>query len=87
MPASQSRVEGAIPNLNAQQLDAELKLRDRGAADGRKNIPASDDDELTAVESLVVARVEGALNQRSNEVLGVGSGQDFTTLPRETSRR
>ena len=76
-------MEGAIPNLNAQQLDAELKLRDRGQADGRKNIPASDDDELTAVETLVVTRVEGALNQRSNEMLGVGSGQDFTTLPQE----
>ena len=58
-------------------------MRARGEADGRKNIPASDDDELTAAESLVVSRVEGALNQRSNEVLGVGSGQDFTTLPQD----
>ncbi len=78
-----TRVEGAIPSLNAQQLDAELKLHARGEADGRKNIPASDDDELTAVELMIVSRVEGALNQRSNEVLGVGSGQDFTTLPQD----
>ncbi len=76
-------MEGAIPNLSAQQLDAELKLRSRGEADGRRNVPATDDDELTAVESLVVSRVEGAVNQRSNEVLGVGSGQDFTTLPQD----
>ena len=72
-----------IPNLSAQQLDAELKLRDRGQADGRKNIPDTDDDHLSAVESLVVSRIEGAINQRSNEVLGVGSGQDFTTLPQD----
>ncbi|MBI3438630.1 MAG: hypothetical protein HY054_08290, partial [Proteobacteria bacterium] len=73
----------SIPNLNAQQLDAELKLRDRGEADGRRNIPTRDDDHLSAVESLLVSRIEGALNQRSNEVLGVGSGQDFTTLPQD----
>jgi hypothetical protein len=32
---------------------------------------------------MVVSRVEGAVNQRANEVLGVGSGQDFTTLPQD----
>jgi len=32
---------------------------------------------------MTVARVEGALSQRSNEMLGVGTGQDFTTLPQD----
>lgn len=32
---------------------------------------------------MVVSRVEGVLAQRSNAVLGVGSGQDFTTLPQD----
>jgi hypothetical protein len=76
-------VEGSIPNLSAQQLDAELKLRARGDGDGRRNLPPSDAHELTAVESLIVSRVESALNQRSNAMLGVGSGQDFTTLPQD----
>jgi hypothetical protein len=76
-------VEGAIPNLTADQLDADLKLSERGAADGRKNIPASDDARLSAVEAMVVSRIDGAISQRSNEILGVGSGQDFTTLPQD----
>jgi hypothetical protein len=69
--------------LSAEQLDAQLKLSERGAADGRKNAPASDDKTLSAVEAMVVSRIEGAINQRANEVLGVGSGQDFTTLPQD----
>ena len=77
------RVEGAIPNLSAEQLDSELKLSERGLADGRKNIPASDDADLSAVESMVVSRIDSVLSQRSNEMLGVGSGQDFTTLPQD----
>lgn len=76
-------MEGAIPNLTAEQLDAELKLEDRGAADGRKNIPNSGDSRLSAVEAMVVSRIDGVINQRSNEFLGVGSGQDFTTLPQD----
>ena len=80
--AADSR-EGAISILSADQLDAELKLSERGAADGRKNIPASDDDRLSAVEQMVVSRIDGAIGQRSNEILGVGSGQDFTTLPQD----
>jgi hypothetical protein len=60
-----------------------LKLSERGAADGRKNIPSADARQLSAVESMIVARVESAITQRSNEVLGVGSGQDFTTLPQD----
>jgi hypothetical protein len=75
--------EGAIPPFTAQQLDSELKLSERGAADGRKSIPASDARQLSAVESMVVARIDGAITQRSNEVLGVGSAQDFTTLPQD----
>lgn len=76
-------MEGAIPNLTADQLDAELKLSDRGAADGRKNIPVGDEGRLSAVEAMIVSRVEGAISQKSNEILGVGSGQDFTTLPQD----
>jgi hypothetical protein len=76
-------VEGDIPNFSADQLEAELKLSDRGEADGRKNVPASDDTRLTPIESMVVNRVEGVLRQRSSEVLGVGSAQDFTTLPQD----
>ena len=82
-------MEGAIPNLTADQLDAELKLSERGAADGRKNIPVGDEGRLSAVEAMVVSRIEGAISQKSNEILGVGSGQDFTTLPQdlEVARR
>lgn len=76
--------EGVIPTtLSAEQLERELKLRDRGVADGEKNIPSTDDTRLTAIEALIVSRVEAAINQRSNEALGVGSGQDFTTLPQD----
>jgi hypothetical protein len=32
---------------------------------------------------LVVSRIDAALNQHSNAMLGVGSGQDFTTLPQD----
>jgi hypothetical protein len=76
-------VEGAISNLTAEQLNTELKLSERGAADGRKNIPAADDTDLSAVEMMVVSRIDGVLRQKSNEILGVGSGQDFTTLPQD----
>jgi hypothetical protein len=73
----------AIPEFTADRLDEELKLHERGAADGRKNVPAADARELSSVEAMVVSRVEGAIVQRSNEMLGVGSGQDFTTLPQD----
>jgi hypothetical protein len=72
-----------MPNVTAEQLDSELKLSERGAADGRKNHPPSNGTDLSPVEAMLVSRIEGALNQRSNEVLGVGSGQDFTTLPQD----
>jgi hypothetical protein len=32
---------------------------------------------------MIVSRIESAIAQRSNEVLGVGTGQDFTTLPQD----
>ncbi len=76
-------MEGAIPTLSAEQLDKELKLTDRGTADGQKNAPASDQRALSSVEAMVVSRIEGAITQKSNEILGVGSGQDFTTLPQD----
>jgi hypothetical protein len=60
-----------------------LKLSERGEADGQKNVPPSNQSELSAVEAMIVSRVEGAINQRANEMLGVGSGQDFTTLPQD----
>jgi hypothetical protein len=75
--------EGAIPHLTADHLDSELKLSERGAADGQKNLPASDATQLSAVEAMVVSRIEGAISQKSNEILGVGSAQDFTTLPQD----
>ncbi|MGD9979540.1 MAG: hypothetical protein AB7T58_02955 [Hyphomonadaceae bacterium] len=76
-------MEGAIPTLTADQLDAELKLSDRGAADGAKNMPVGDEGRLSTAEAMVVSRVEGAISQKSNEILGVGSGYDFTTLPQD----
>jgi hypothetical protein len=76
-------MEGAIPKFTAADLESDLKLSERGAADGAKNIPASDDNRLSAVEAMIVSRVEGAISQKSNEILGVGSGQDFTTLPQD----
>lgn len=76
-------MEGAIPKLTAEDLESDLKLSDRGAADGAKNIPASEDNRLSAIEAMIVSRVEGAISQKSNEILGVGSGQDFTTLPQD----
>lgn len=76
-------MEGAIPKFTAADLESDLKLSDRGAADGAKNIPASEDNRLTAIEAMIVSRVEGAISQKSNEILGVGSGQDFTTLPQD----
>lgn len=76
-------MEGAIPTLTADQLDQDLKITERGEADGRKDIPPSNASDLSAVENMIVARIEGAVTQRSNEMLGVGSGQDFTTLPQD----
>ena len=76
-------MEGAISYLTADQLDSELKLRERGAADGRKDIPDANESRLSAVETMIVSRIDGAIGQRSNEILGVGSGQDFTTLPQD----
>lgn len=76
-------MEGAIPKLTADDLESDLKLTDRGEADGARNMPASDATRLSAVEAMVVSRIEGALSQKSNEILGVGSGQDFTTLPQD----
>jgi hypothetical protein len=32
---------------------------------------------------MIVGRVDGALLQQSNQLLGIGSGQDFTTLPQD----
>jgi len=32
---------------------------------------------------MVVSRVDAVLSQSSNEMLGVGSVQDFTTLPQD----
>jgi hypothetical protein len=43
----------------------------------------SDDGATFAVEAMIVSRIEGAISQKSNEILGVGSGQDFTTLPQD----
>lgn len=76
-------MEAPISNLNAEQLDRELKLGDRGAADGRNNVPASHETQMSAVEEMVLSRVDGLVTQRSNDILGVGSTRDFTALPQE----
>jgi hypothetical protein len=73
----------ALSHLTADRLDEELKLTDRGQADGAKNQPPSDARDLSPVEAMIVSRVNGAIVQRSNEMLGVGGGQDFTTLPQD----
>lgn len=76
-------MERAISAFSAESLDAELRLTDRGAADGQKNFPPADETRLTPTEALVVSRIDAALNQHSNEMLGIGGGQDFTTLPED----
>ncbi len=76
-------MEGAIPHFSASQLDDELKLSQRGAAEGTKNLPSPEEKKLSNTEALVVNKVEGALKQKSNEILGLGTGQDFTTLPQD----
>ncbi|MGD9966547.1 MAG: hypothetical protein AB7T59_08510 [Hyphomonadaceae bacterium] len=76
-------MEGAIPSLTADQLAAELRLHERGDADGRKNAPVGDEGRLSAAEAMVVSRIEGAISQKANELLGVGSSHDFTTLPQD----
>lgn len=75
-------MEAAIP-ISAQQLDAELNLSARGEADGARNLPDTDDAQLSAAEAAIVARIEGAIAQQSSTLLGVGSTQDFATLPQE----
>jgi hypothetical protein len=69
--------------MSAETLDAELRLTERGAADGQKNFPPSEETRLSPTEALVVSRIDATLNQHSNAMLGVGSGQDFTTLPED----
>jgi hypothetical protein len=76
-------MEGAIPNFSAHQLDHDLKLSQRGGAEGTKNLPSPEERKLSNTEQLVVSRVDGALKQSSNELLGLGTGQDFTTLPQD----
>ena len=49
-------MEGAIPKFTATDLESDLKLNERGAADGAKNIPASEDNRLSAVEAMIVSR-------------------------------
>lgn len=58
-------------------------MTDRGAADGQRNFPGPEDAELSPTEKMIVGRVDGALMQQSNALLGIGSGQDFTTLPQD----
>ncbi len=77
------RGEDAISEFTAEALDSELHLTGRGAADGQKNTPASNETKLAPIEAMVVSRIDAALNQHSNAMLGIGSGQDFTTLPQD----
>ena len=76
-------MEGVIPIFTADSLDKELRLSERGDADGERDFPPTSAADISPTEGLVVARVEGAIKQKSNEILGVGSGQDFTSLPQD----
>ncbi len=46
-------------------------------------MPSSNDAQPSATEGLIIARVESAIAQHANEMLGVGKGTDFTTLPQD----
>ena len=78
-----SEGEAPISTFSAESLDAELRLSERGAADGEKNFPPSDETRLTPTEALVISRVEAAIGQHANQMLGVGTAEDFNTLPED----
>jgi hypothetical protein len=67
--------------LSAEQLDHEFRLQSRGESDGRKDRPSADAQHLSEAEAAVVARIHGALAQKSKELLGVGSIEEFRSLP------
>jgi hypothetical protein len=70
-------------SLTPEQLDRDLRLAERGESDGRRDRPGPDSDHLSEVECAVVSRIEGALAQKSKELLGVGSIEQFRALPEE----
>lgn len=80
---SGSQREAAILDLTARKLDRELGLSQKGAADGRRNLPRSDANHLSEPEAAVVDRVEAALAQQSQRFVGANSANDFNTLPEE----
>jgi hypothetical protein len=75
--------EGAITSLSVNQLNRELRLEDRGEADGRKEYPGSDAVQLSEAEAAVVSRVQGALATQSKALLGDRAAGDFAALPQE----
>lgn len=75
--------ETTISEMSAETLNAELRLAERGAADGQRDFPPSDEARPSPTEALVLSKIDATLNYHSNAMLGVGSGQDFTTLPED----
>ena len=57
-------------SLSPEQLDRELWLTERGESDGRKDRPGTDAESLNDVEIAVVRRVEGALAQKIQGIIG-----------------
>jgi hypothetical protein len=72
-----------MQNLTVDQLDKELRLTERGARDGRAEKPSTDAAHPSETEITIVERIEGALAQRSRELLGVASAEEFRSLPEE----
>ncbi|GAM98469.1 hypothetical protein U91I_02102 [alpha proteobacterium U9-1i] len=72
-----------MQKLNVDQLDKELRLAERGTRDGRAEKPATDAQHPSETEIALVERIEGALAQRSRELLGVASAEEFRSLPEE----
>jgi hypothetical protein len=69
--------------LSAEQLDRDLRLSERGESDGRKERPGTDLTNMSEAEVAIVRRIEGALAQKSKELLGVGSTEEFRSLPED----
>jgi hypothetical protein len=76
-------MEAVILDFTARKLDRELGVSEKGAADGKRNLPRSDANALSATEAAVVDRVEAALAQQSQGFVGSGSASDFNTLPED----
>ena len=75
--------EAAILDFTARKLDRELGISEKGAADGRRNLPRTDSTALSDTEAAIVDRVEAAMASQSQRFVGSGSAADFNTLPED----